>query len=431
MNEMTYCTTAKDCSTCSRAGTCDWNGTNKWQVFDILKDILPADTDTPFRYVEVRFKNTRKAFYYTRGHSFYVGQPVTVQAASGYDVGVVSAAGETARLIAKEQGLNLTPEESLHVLHPANQREINRWHENRAKEESTKLRAREIARELGLVMKISDVEYQADGSKATFYYTAEERVDFRELIKLLAKEFSTRIEMRQIGYRQEAARLGAIGSCGRELCCSTWLTDFRSVSTQAAKYQQLSLNPGKLTGQCGKLKCCLNFELDSYLDALTEFPQTDIILSTEKGDAKYIKMDVFKNLMWYAYTDSDNGHMWYKLNTDQVNEIIELNKEGKKSAPLEFYADELKLEIPANQLVSSDDLLGDNINRFDEKPKKRRKKRRKKSGRKPPQNQNQAKQDTKKNRPQGGTGQPKNQKGDRPVKKRKKNDKKNHRRRKS
>ena len=421
VKEINGCTHPSACATCAKAGTCDWNGVNKLTVFDILKDIWPPDTDRPFEYVEVRFKNTRKGFYYTRGMRLYVGQVVTVQAPSGFDVGTVSAVGETARLIAKEQQLNLTPDETLHVLHPANQKEIDRWQKNRAKEEATKLRSREIARELGLVMKISDVEYQADGSKATFYYTAEDRVDFRELIKLLAKEFSTRIEMRQIGYRQEAARLGAIGSCGRELCCSTWLTDFRSVSTQAAKYQQLSLNPSKLTGQCGKLKCCLNFELDSYLDALTEFPQSDVILSTEKGDAKSMKIDVFKNLLWYAYVDDENGHLWYKLHLDQVNEIIRLNKEGKKSAPLEFYADELKLEIPANQLVSSDQLLGDNINRFDRKPGKNKKKRKKQAKARASKKQN----------PQARQSRQQPAKNKTARSNRKRNEKNNHRRRKS
>lgn len=384
VTEPEICTTPHACSVCSRAGTCDWNGVNKHTVFDVLRDILPPDTGKPFDFVEVRFKNTRKDFYYTRGQRYYVGQPVAVQAASGYDVGTVSAAGETARLIAREKGLNLNPDERMHVLHPANQREIDRWHQYRAREESVKLRAREIIRDLGLVMKLSDVEYQADGSKATFYYTADERVDFRELIKVLAKEFSTRIEMRQIGYRQEAARLGAIGSCGRELCCSTWLTDFRSVSTQAAKYQQLSLNPSKLTGQCGKLKCCLNFELDAYMDALTEFPERDQILTTEKGDARSVKIDVFKGLVWYAYTDEEeNGNLWYKLNLEQVDEILSLNREGKKSPPLEFYADELKLDLPAaGQVIGSDELLGDDISRFDKKNKRKRKKRKKKSAQK-------------------------------------------------
>ena len=280
LQPVSFCTSAVSCSTCIHAGTCDWNGTNKLTVFDIFSKIPPASAGDFFPFAEVRFKNTRKEFFRMENNKFYVGMPVLVEAEKGYDLGVISAVGETARLIFKERNASPDPENYRQIYRPANQKEIDLWQELRGKEEDVKLRARAIARDLGLVMKISDVEYQADGSKVTFYYTAEDRVDFRELIKILAKEFSTRIEMRQIGYRQEAARLGAIGSCGRELCCSTWMTDFRSVSTQAAKYQQLALNPSKLTGQCGKLKCCLNFELDAYKTALTEFPDTNVMLST-------------------------------------------------------------------------------------------------------------------------------------------------------
>jgi len=185
-------------------------------------------------------------------------------------------------------------------------------------------------------MKISDIEFQGDASKATFYYTAEERVDFRELIKVFAREFRTRIEMKQVGFRQEAARLGGIGSCGRELCCSTWLTDFRSVSTSAARYQQLSLNPQKLAGQCGKLKCCLNYELDTYLDALKKFPKTDIKLYTQKGTAVCQKTDIFKGHMWFAY--EGEWMNWHKITAEQATEIVELNKQKKKVASLEEYA---------------------------------------------------------------------------------------------
>ena len=207
-------------------------------------------------------------------------------------------------------------------------------------------------------MKISDIEYQGDGSKATFYYTADGRVDFRELIKLYAREFKIRIEMKQVGLRQEASRLGGIGSCGRELCCSTWLTDLRSVSTSAARYQQLSINPIKLAGQCGKLKCCLNYELDSYLEALKEFPKTNIKLKTEKGVAIFQKVDIFKGLMWYAY--DGEWAQWHELKKEQVNRIIELNKNGKTPNNLEEFSADFR-----NNLGFENSISQDSINRFD------------------------------------------------------------------
>ena len=207
-------------------------------------------------------------------------------------------------------------------------------------------------------MKISDIEYQGDGSKATFYYTADGRVDFRELIKLYAREFKIRIEMKQVGLRQEASRLGGIGSCGRELCCSTWLTDLRSVSTSAARYQQLSINPIKLAGQCGKLKCCLNYELDSYLEALKEFPKTNIKLKTEKGLAIFQKVDIFKGVMWYAY--DGEWAQWHELKKEQVNRIIELNKNGKTPNNLEEFSADFR-----NNLGFENSISQDSINRFD------------------------------------------------------------------
>jgi hypothetical protein len=237
-------------------------------------------------------------------------------------------------------------------------------------------RSREMAIRLNLEMKISDVEFQGDGSKATFFYTAEGRVDFRQLIKDMADAFKVRIEMRQIGARQESARLGGIGSCGRELCCSTWLTDFRSVSTSAARYQQLSLNPQKLAGQCGKLKCCLNFELDMYLDALKDFPSTDVKLYTEKGTAFHIKTDVFKQVLWYLYdTGESGGSSLIPLSPDRVKEIIALNKDRKKPVDLKDFIEKVEVEATDDytNVVGQDDL-----SRFDSvfKKKKKRKKRR-------------------------------------------------------
>ncbi|MFM9051037.1 MAG: stage 0 sporulation family protein [Bacteroidota bacterium] len=221
---------------------------------------------------------------------------------------------------------------------------MQKWHEVRDKEASLLLRSRSVIQMLKLQMKLSDVEFQGDGKKATFYYTADERVDFRELIKRLADEFRIRVEMRQIGMRQEASRVGGIGVCGLELCCSTWLTDFKTVSTSAARYQNLALNPAKLAGQCGKLKCCLNFELDSYMDIMKDFPATNIALETEKGRATHQKTDIFKRLMWYAYTssrreggesfDGPDGGNWVAIPLDRVKEIIALNKVGKKAGDL-------------------------------------------------------------------------------------------------
>ena len=232
-------------------------------------------------------------------------------------------------------------------------------------------KSRLIISRLQLKMKLSDVEFQGDGNKATFYYTADERVDFRQLIRELAGTFGIRVEMKQVGLRQEAARLGGIGSCGRELCCSTWLTDFRSVSTSAARYQQLSLNPQKLAGQCGKLKCCLNYELDSYLDALKDFPKTSLWLHTEKGTAVFQKMDIFKGWIWYAY--KENPIVWHKLTVEQTNEIIAMNKGNKKANSLEEFSSELEYEEVADS--SFTDVVGqDSLTRFD-KPKVKRKRR--------------------------------------------------------
>jgi cell fate regulator YaaT (PSP1 superfamily) len=229
-----------------------------------------------------------------------------------------------------------------------------------------KVKARELAIAHKLEMKISDLEFQGDGSKVTFYYTANDRVDFRLLIKDYAREFSTRIEMKQVGFRQEASRLGGIGSCGRELCCSTWLTDFRSVNTSAARYQQLSLNPQKLAGQCGKLKCCLNYELDTYMDALKDFPEFETKLKTEKGDAVCQKQDIFKGLMWFAYFD--NFANWHVLNIEQVKEIMAANKQGKKVSSLEDFA----VEIITEPEKDFNNAMGqESLTRFDQPRKKK------------------------------------------------------------
>jgi len=279
------CSTGKDGQPkgCKNNGTCGTDSCNKLTVFDWLSNMSLPNGEQPFNWVEVRFKNGRKNYYKNiENLSLSIGDIVTTQAQAGHDVGMVTLTGELVRVQMKRKKVDENAEEILKIYRKASQKDIDIWSSARDKEETMKVKARQFAIDLKLQMKISDIEYQGDASKATFYYTAEERVDFRELIKVFAKEFRTRIEMKQVGFRQEAARLGGIGSCGRELCCSTWLTDFRSVSTSAARYQQLSLNPQKLAGQCGKLKCCLNYELDTYLDALKEFPKTDIKLQNRK-----------------------------------------------------------------------------------------------------------------------------------------------------
>jgi len=280
----------------------------------------------------------------------------------------------------RKHKVDLDSKEILKIYRLANDGDIKKWITAQKREEDTMFKARTIAIAYGLQMKISDVEYQGDNSKAIFYYTAETRVDFRELIKKLAEEFKIRIEMKQIGVRQEASRLGGIGSCGRELCCSTWLTDFRSVSTSAARYQQLSLNPEKLAGQCGKLKCCLNYELDAYTDALKSFPDTSINLKTKKGEAFYRKMDIFSNTLWYSYKDDPVRFIEMKL--DRVNEIIAMNKKNEFPEDLSMYM-EIKEEV---KKPDYENVVGqDSLTRFD-KPKgnnNRNKNKRRKKGGKP------------------------------------------------
>jgi len=375
---------------CSKISTCDMGSCSKLTTFDWLHDIPLANGEELFPYVEVRFKNSRKDFFHRNGLELNVGDVIAVEAASGHDIGVVSMRGQLVRLQMKKKKVDPEQKEIQKVYRYATQRDIDKWQALRLKEEEVKYKAREYVIQHGLQMKISDVEFQGDGSKVTFYYTAESRVDFRQLIKDLAREFSTRIEMRQIGYRQEAARLGGIGSCGRELCCSTWLTDFRSVSTSAAKYQQLSLNMQKLAGQCGKLKCCLNFELDSYLDALSEFPPQNRQLQTEKGNARLIKTDIFKEMLWYAYTNTEeNGNTWHKLSLEQVKEIIELNNNNQKAGGLEEYSGELAMQ-ELTPVENFENVVGqDNINRFDEvKPRKKRRKKRRSNNKRSKSNGN-------------------------------------------
>ncbi len=366
---------------CKSNGTCSSDGCNTLTVFDWLSNMTLPSGQEPFNCVEVRFKNGRKQYFKNENKlTLSIGDIVATEASPGHDVGLVTLTGELVKVQMKKKKIKIDSDDVKKVYRKASQKDIDIWTKAREREEPMKVRARQLAIALNLKMKISDIEFQGDASKATFYYTAEERVDFRQLIKEFAKEFNIRIEMRQIGFRQEAARLGGIGSCGRELCCSTWLTDFRSVSTAAARYQQLSLNPQKLAGQCGKLKCCLNYELDSYLDALKHFPDKNIKLKTKRGNAVSQKTDIFKGLIWYAY--EGEWMNWFKITTKDANEIIAENKKGNIVPNIEDYASELEEEVT----IEFENVVGqDSLTRFDKpKQKKGRKTQQKRKPKKTP-----------------------------------------------
>lgn len=350
---------------CKSNGNCGTGGScgsgSKLAVFDWLSNMTLPSGQERYNIFEVRFKNGRKHFYKNLDNlPLTMGDIVAVEGSPGHDIGTISLAGELVKVQMKKRKITENHEDVKKVYRKASQRDIDIWQKSRAKEEETQRKGREILGRLGLQMKLSDVEYQGDGNKATFYYTAEARVDFRQLIRDLASAFSIRVEMKQVGPRQEAARLGGVGSCGRELCCSTWLTDFRKVTTSAARYQQLSLNPLKLAGQCGKLKCCLNFELDTYLDALKGFPKQDLVLKTEKGEAVFVKMDIFKEHLWYTY--KEERFKWFRLTLEQIQEIIALNKNNEKSISLEEY----EADVEIVQKVNFEDAVGqDSLTRFD------------------------------------------------------------------
>lgn len=296
-------------------------------VHDWLANLPFSDPESGCRVIEVSFNNgSRKEFYRnTTTHLFEKGDAVSVEGVSGFDVGSVTITGEIVRLQMKKKGMEENNPDIKKVLRRASDKDLEIMQQNKGREKSALVRARAIARQLKLDMKMSEVEIQADGRKATFFYIADDRVDFRELIKLYAGEFRLKVEMRQIGARQEAAKVGGIGSCGRELCCSTWLSDFKSVNTTAARYQNLSINQSKLSGQCGRLKCCLNYELDTYLDALQNFPENVETLQVAKGTAILIKKDIFKNLMWYVLPDSNKQ---FPLTIERVRKIKQLNVQG-------------------------------------------------------------------------------------------------------
>ena len=351
-------------------------------VFDWLSNMELPSKDK-FDIVEVRFKGGRKEFFRNADNlDLVTGDAVVLDVPNGHHLGYVSMQGELVRLQMKKKGVK-NDDEIRKVYRKAHFKDIEKYEDVQKREMPTLYRTRQIIEDLKLDMKLSDVEYQADNSKATFFYSADDRVDFRELIKLLASEFKIRVEMRQISLRQEAGRLGGIGSCGRELCCSTWLTDFKSVSTSAARYQNLSLNPSKLSGQCGRLKCCLNYELETYMEALRDIPELEAPLEIERGQAKLQKTDIFRKVMWFGY---DGENTWFPVDVKRVSEIIELNKKGEK--PSSLYEDNLP-EKTEGGLNSDLDYLE---NKFKNKGKKKRKVKRKnkrnKPGNRPSNNKN-------------------------------------------
>lgn len=357
--------TSLGCSTGGSGCSC-----NKKNVYDWLSNMTYPAHFRPFDIVEVRFKNGRKGYFKNASNlTISVGDIIAVEASPGHDIGGVTLVGELVKLQLKKNKIEFDSEEIKKVYRKATQKDIEVWEEARGKEVENQSKGREFISKLNLKMKLSDVEYQGDGTKATFYYTADDRVDFRQLIREFATSFGIRVEMKQVGLRQEAARLGGVGSCGRELCCSTWLNDFRKVNTTAARYQQLSLNPQKLAGQCGKLKCCLNYELDSYLDALKDFPSQDVKLKTDNGDADFVKMDIFKGLMWYYLKNKEGVGKLIKLTKEQVAIVQEQNKNNITKISLEDF--ELEL-IEAKTENKEDGVMQDSIDRFEKANKKQR-----------------------------------------------------------
>ena len=319
---------------CKSNGGCSTGGCNRMNVHDWLMNLPFSDPESTCRIVEVSFnQGSRKDFYRnTTLQYFEKGEYITVEGVSGFDVGEVSLSGELVRMQMKKRAVNENSAEIKKILRRSTETDLTRFQETKSREKEALVRSRAMARAQNLNMKIAEVEIQADGKKATFFYTAEDRVDFRDLIRAFASEFKVKVEMRQIGSRQEAGKVGGIGSCGRELCCSTWLTDFKSVNTTAARYQNLSINQTKLSGQCGRLKCCLNYELDTYLDALQHFPENADVLQITKSPAYLVKKDIFKNLMWYTTPDSSKH---YPLTIVRVKEIQRLNAAGQKPDDLE------------------------------------------------------------------------------------------------
>ncbi|WPU94291.1 regulatory iron-sulfur-containing complex subunit RicT [Mucilaginibacter sabulilitoris] len=376
------CSTGGGCSPagCKSNGSCLTNGCSKLDVYDWLSHMDMPTNYTPFKVIEIKFKGSRKEFFLNVDNIYLeAGDLVAVEAATGgYDIGHVSLTGELVRMQMVKRHVK-EADVVKKIYRRATPADVDKWKAAKDMEWETMHKSRKLALDLNLSMKLSDVDYQGDKTKATFYYTAEGRVDFRELIKKMAETFRIRIEMRQIGMRQEASRLGGIGSCGRELCCSTWLTDFKTVSTSAARYQNLSLNTLKLAGQCGKLKCCLNYELDTYMDALKYIPDNVNVLKTEKGEARLQKTDIFKKIMWFSYPREES---WVPLPISKVKEIQQLNKDGVIPADL---GEIVEVETQPAKALDYENVVGqDSLTRLDERSRNNNKKKNNKNRNKNP-----------------------------------------------
>ncbi|TWR29866.1 hypothetical protein FPZ43_08425 [Mucilaginibacter pallidiroseus] len=359
------CSTGGGCTPagCKSNGSCATNGCSKLDVHDWLSHMDMPINYKPFSIVEVKFKGSRKEFYNNVDNIYLeAGDLVAVETTTGgYDIGHVSITGELVRMQMHKRHVK-EADVAKKIYRRATPADVDKWQIAKGLEWETMHKTRTLALDLNLSMKISDVDYQGDKTKATFYYTAEGRVDFRELIKKMAEAFRIRIEMRQIGMRQEASRLGGIGSCGRELCCSTWLTDFKTVSTAAARYQNLSLNTLKLAGQCGKLKCCLNYELDTYMDALKHIPDNVNVLRTEKGDARLQKTDIFKKMMWFSFHGEES---WVPLPIAKVKEIQQMNREGVLPPDL---GQPVEQDVKPARVLDYENVVGqDSLTRLDER----------------------------------------------------------------
>ncbi|OPZ18402.1 MAG: hypothetical protein BWZ05_00787 [Bacteroidetes bacterium ADurb.BinA245] len=393
---------------CKSNGGCSSGGCNRMNTYDWLRNLPIADMDSSCKVIEVSFnQGTRKDFFRNTALQPYdKGDLIAVEGVSGFDVGEVSLTGEIVRLQMKKRGVKEDNPEMKKVLRLATDRDIELRNQNKAREPEAVIRSRAIARQLKLDMKISQVEMQADGRKATFFYIADGRVDFRELIKVYASEFKVKVEMRQIGARQEAGKVGGIGSCGRELCCSTWLTDFKSVNTVAARYQNLSINQTKLSGQCGRLKCCLNYELDTYLDALQHFPDNCDVLQVAKGNAFLIKKDIFKNLMWYTLPDSNKQ---YPLSLDRVIKIKSLNQQGIRPDDLEPV--EVVSSKPREMEPENVELVGQISLRTLEKAEKKKKQQQQQKNQRPQQRQQGGGQQNQQRQPGGQQQRPQKKQG--------------------
>ena len=364
------CGTGGGCNTCKVS---EKRGSATSSVFNWLAHIPSHNKESNKKLVEVQFKKNRKEYFENKDNlTIKEGDFVSVESKMGHDIGKISLIGPLVYHQIKRKRIDTKKDPLRKIYRIAKDQDLSKYVSAIDLEDPTLKKAKKIINKHQLDMKMIDVEYQGDKSKAIFYYTAEKRVDFRELIKEYSAEFKIKIEMRQIGVRQESAMVGGIGSCGRELCCSTWMTNFPSVSTSSARYQQLSINPQKISGQCGKLKCCLNFELDSYLDALQNFPNQRTILKTKKGDLKQVKIDVFKRRLWYIYKGEYSN--FFEISLDKANQIIKLNKEGKAIRSIEEFTSNDPTKEKQTILKSKEQ----NINRFDKKKsnKKQKNKRR-------------------------------------------------------